>query len=671
MRQPQHHTTSKLLTVLFVLLVLPISILMLQYARRVQGVASATSYPIYDGTLAAGWEDWSWASHVNFANPSPVYSGTTSIAFTPTRMWAGLYLHTDTAVDISPYTFLHFAARASQSGQAYNVMLYGAANQGLPQVRLAHYGGNPVRGSWKVYNIPLADLRAPATQIRGIALQSRTPRRGTLYLASLSFTGSTSSLTPTPALISTPDPTGPTSSLTPTPALISTPDPTGTADPAGTGNTYYVSKNGSNADGKSWQTAWNELNQINWSVIQPGDTILLDGGSTSMTYTTTLTIGKSGTQTAPVTIKRATDTGHNGKVVFFGGRSTPLPYCGQSSYTYQPATTDNGIVFNGNSWIVIDGMNWHGISIYGFNANGVNMTDGGTPSNDTLRNLEVYDVGTAAQRGGEWNPTGGEGVYPSGSNLTFEQLDIHDNGDDEFNSGSGGPTHGGAVTNVTINRSWMHVTREDPRTSGLPFNDCIHQDGYQIWDGGVSSGLLIENSIVGPGLGDNLILGQGLIGGVSATVNNVTLQNDLVLGRTRSILGYDQVKETGWNIDHVTDVTFGDNTIVSNALAFEGYNNSVTNSIFYSALSAQGQVWLPDGLSNATGNCSWQTWWANPSYAGQQVDPKFVTDISGFSGSTPLTTLANADYSLQPSSPCKGAGSSITSVAQLLSMVNS
>src|SRR5437762_261198 len=46
-----------------------------------------------------------------------------------------------------------------------------------------------------------------------------------------------------------------------------------------TGNShlYHISKNDNNGDGLSWATAWNELDQINWSVIQPGDTILRTG----------------------------------------------------------------------------------------------------------------------------------------------------------------------------------------------------------------------------------------------------------------------------------------------------------------------------------------------------------------------------------------------------------
>src|SRR6266700_6872250 len=66
---------------------------------------------------------------------------------------------------------------------------------------------------------------------------------------------------------------------------------------------YYISKNGNNGDGLSWATAWNELDKINWSVIEPGDTILIDGGSLQMVYTTTLKIGKIVPKSVQITIK--------------------------------------------------------------------------------------------------------------------------------------------------------------------------------------------------------------------------------------------------------------------------------------------------------------------------------------------------------------------------------
>src|SRR5260370_11350022 len=102
---------------------------------------------------------------------------------------------------------------------------------------------------------------------------------------------------------------------------------------ASSGTTYYVSKNGNNADGRSWATAWNELANIKWSVVEPGDMILLDGGSQSMTYDTTLTLGKSGTPTAPITIERSTDVGRNVQVVLYGCGSPP-PSCGPQNYLY-------------------------------------------------------------------------------------------------------------------------------------------------------------------------------------------------------------------------------------------------------------------------------------------------------------------------------------------------
>lgn len=430
---------------------------------------------------------------------------------------------------------------------------------------------------------------------------------------------------------------------------------------ASNGTTYYVSKNGNNANGLSWATAWNELASIDWSVVQPGDTILVDGGSQSMTYTTTLTIAKSGTQAAPITIERATETGHNGTIILFGGRSTPLPYCGQQNYTYHPAPSSQGIVFGNNSWVVVDGRSWDGMAIHGFNSYGIDMT--ASPSNDIVRNIELYDNGSADQSGNTWSPDdAGFGVFLTGTNLTFEQMNIHDNAADAFDTGLAAGVH-----NITINYSWMHISRENPTQQGLPYNDCTHQDGYQIYNGGIQSDILIENSVVGPGLGEGVILGQELTTtGVSAKVNNVTLRNNLMIDKDRNILGYPQVLESGWIIDHVTAVTQGEGISggTYEALFLEGSNNTVTNSIFY-----DGLIYLPDGLTKSTSNCQWKTTGDTDVIGGQTVDPQFVTDISSYTYSTPLAVMADENLALQSTSLCKGAGSSITSVNSFLQIV--
>jgi hypothetical protein len=221
---------------------------------------------------------------------------------------------------------------------------------------------------------------------------------------------------------------------------------------------------------------------------------------------------------------------------------------------------------------------------------------------------------------------------------------------------------------VTINYSWMHVTRESPLAPGLPFNDCTHQDGYQIYNGGVQKHLLIENSVVGPGLGENFILGQSPNSANDhAVVNDVTLRNVLTIGKDRNILGYPQVLETGWVIDHVTAITQGSGISggTYEALFLQGSNNRVTNSIFY-----DGLIYLPDGLVKAAGNCQWKTTGDTSALGGQTVNPQFTTDISSYNYNTPLATTANADYALRLASTCKGAGSSITSVNRFLQLVS-
>lgn len=417
------------------------------------------------------------------------------------------------------------------------------------------------------------------------------------------------------------------------------------------GKTFYVSKNGNNTDGRSWSTAWNELDAINWSVIQPGDTILLDGGSDKMVYTTTLAVGESGSPNAPITIRRATEAGRNGKVVIFGGRSTPLPYCGQSSYINQTTgVVQMGIEFGAFAWIIVDGMSWDGISVYGHNTAGVDFSS--RSDHDALRNMEIYDNGHAYQRSdGTWQPnTRGDGVSLFGSNLLFEQMDIHDNGDDAL--------EGGDIHNITIIHSWLHETREDPTQQGLPFDQCVHQDGIQVWGGGVQSGVLIEDSIFGPGLKEGTIIGQTPNGGNEwAVVNNVTIRNTLFLNKVINVMGYSYLKEHNWMLDHVTIVSPG------NAIAIwvEGTGHVVTNSIFYG-----GQIFLPDGLDASSGNCQWKTNHDTTAIVGMIADPEFVTDASAFGDSTPLALIASGNFSLQQGSPCAGKGSSITSVAQLI-----
>lgn len=423
------------------------------------------------------------------------------------------------------------------------------------------------------------------------------------------------------------------------------------------GNTYYVSKNGNNVDGKTWQSAWNELANINWTVIQPGDTIIVDGGTTNMQYVSTLKPLKSGTATAPITIRMATENGRNGQIQIFGGRGTALPYCGQTDYVYQTTNVRrDGIDFGNVSYVTIDGTKWNGIQIYGHNYDGVWFNN--TNSFDTLRNVEIFDNGTATQNSstGQWTPDR-PGIHPTGSNLTFEQINVHDNGQDGFQTG-------GPLNNLTIRHSWMYNLREMPGKVGTPFNDCNHRDGLQVYNGGDQVNYLFEDSVFGPGLMQGILLGDfnSSTSAPTATVNNVTIRNSLFIyaGGT-NIMAHPDTKPNNWDLENNTIYNQYDQNY-HNALYFEGANHQVNNSIVFG-----GKVQFPDGLAASAGNCQYHTASDTASLAGITADPQFVTNVDNFQQVPSLATLANADFSLQSTSPCLGKGSTMTSTAKLIS----
>lgn len=443
-----------------------------------------------------------------------------------------------------------------------------------------------------------------------------------------------------------PDPP-PTPTPSPTPRPTNTPIPQPTATPTPypppTGNVWYVSRTGNNGNGQSWATAWNELDQINWSEVRSGDTILIDGGQESMTYRTQLTIGRNGTAETPTIIRLATESGRNGQAIFFGGRSTPLPYCRQNSYNYQTdGVLPQAITVENDHWILIDGTKWSGIVIHGYNAYGIRFYS--NSSNITVRNVEIYDNGSARQIGGLWYPDL-PGVRLAGPNMTFERVIIRDNGQDAFQSSHGD----NRLYNFTLRESWLYNGRVHPHNNNISFNHCRHSDGIQIYSGGHISGVTVEESIIGPGFMQGVILGQTTNSlGQWARVDNVLFRDVIFTKATdNNIMGYPNVPHHNWRLEHVT--SHCPNTQYQ-CIFLQGSGHHIHNSIF-----VHSNLYLPSGLSGASNNCQWQTTGYN---IGDQRNPQFQ-QVSN----APFT-LDN--YALQAGSACANRGSRLTSVQALL-----
>lgn len=433
----------------------------------------------------------------------------------------------------------------------------------------------------------------------------------------------------------------PTATPTRIPPTATTVPPTAT--PVTTTGVYYVSRAGNNTDGRSWATAWNELNRINWAVIQPGNVIYLDGGTTQMVYQTILTYGKSGVAGQPIRIQRSTEGGHNGQVVFFGGRTQNLPYCYQASYDDTASTTyrDQGIHTNNQSYITIDGMSWRGIYINGFKRTGIRIERGST--NITIRNVEIYNNGAAQQGSNGWTPTH-PGIMLAGVNTLIQRAIIHDNGHDAIQS----LYDQNNINNFRLEQSWLYNGRLHP-TYGESWNYCTHTDGIQIFDGGVISGVTITETIIGPGFTQGVMLGQTLTSnGDWAEVDNVTMRDVLFAkAEDNNIMGYRNTDTDNWNLDHVT--AYCPNTNV-HCLHIQNSNHSVTNSVF-----VDGLITFPEGLANYSGNCQYLT---GGFTLGTVVDPRFASV-------NPTNVLSNDDYRVTTAG-C--SGSRITSVSQLLNM---
>jgi hypothetical protein len=140
--------------------------------------SAQANLPVYTDNLVNAFQSWSWAT-VNFANTSPVHSGSYSISVTDGPNYQALSLQYPAGFNTSPYASLTFWINGGASGgQQLNV--YGTVTNSTRTAYPLRLGTN----TWQQITIPLSTLGvANATNFSGIEIQgSLSPAQPVFYV---------------------------------------------------------------------------------------------------------------------------------------------------------------------------------------------------------------------------------------------------------------------------------------------------------------------------------------------------------------------------------------------------------------------------------------------------------------------------------------------------------
>lgn len=218
------HTIHR--TIVSILLLTLVLVLIVQPSQPAQ----AAPQDIYTDVLAAGWQNYSWAT-VDLSASSPVHTGTASIAVTY-GAWQGLFLH-NPGVATAGFThvrfFMHGGSAGGQQVQLYAVRASDGQNEHGPEIALPA----PAANTWSEVRVALADLGAADTTITGLTWQDRTGgAQPVLYIDDIALVGDESPDAPTLAdgsLLPRAAPAGGTADVV---VRVRVSDPQGAADVA-------------------------------------------------------------------------------------------------------------------------------------------------------------------------------------------------------------------------------------------------------------------------------------------------------------------------------------------------------------------------------------------------------------------------------------------------------
>ena len=406
---------------------------------------------------------------------------------------------------------------------------------------------------------------------------------------------------------------------------------------------FYVDNlaNGAN-NGTNWANAWEELNQINWGNLSANDTVWISGGSTSKVYSTNIVAGKSGTSGNRIKLKRSTDSGHDGFVIIFGGRENGLPDSKRPSSQW--SEQGNGqesaaIHFGDYGHIEVDGGKFQGITIYGWNGDGI-ASHANNAGNIRIANVDIYNNGTFYTNS-EGYRTQKAGIKVGGDDWEIEYCWIHTNGHDAIQNLGGQRPDG-----LTVNHCWFSNERTHYSNPNMSYNYREHPDGIQGYTGGEN--WVVEDSLFGPGFWHGIIVGDS-----QGAFNNGTFRR-LTFFDNANTFRFHGLSPGGNNNNLAEDITsrkwgwyFDDNGV--GHLSGEQFYLRGTSNTFRRCL------WVNRGAFTIrdSGN-TWENQYGDGSLGGQFgqisasiVDPQFSNPgPEGLSGQDIAAGWENRDYEI-------------------------
>ena len=135
---------------------------------------------IYNDSLVNGWSDGSYNVTRNFANSSPVHSGSDSISATITNAYGGIQLNHSSMTNTA-YASVSFWLNGGTSG-GQQLQMYGNLSTGAQSAR--YNLAAPPATAWQQYTVSFSALGvANATNFTGFAIQdSAGSSESTFYL---------------------------------------------------------------------------------------------------------------------------------------------------------------------------------------------------------------------------------------------------------------------------------------------------------------------------------------------------------------------------------------------------------------------------------------------------------------------------------------------------------